>query len=32
MNILQETSKTKMEGYHRPAKLYKFKNDELLPE
>lgn len=26
MNILQETNKTKMEGYHRPAKLYSFKS------
>lgn len=26
MNILQETNKTKMEGYHRPAKLYAFKS------
>lgn len=25
MNILNETNKTKMEGYHRPAKLYSFK-------
>lgn len=27
MNILGETNKTKMEGYHRPAKLYSFKAD-----
>lgn len=26
LNILQETNKTKMEGYHRPAKLYSFKD------
>lgn len=25
MNLLNETNKTKMEGYHRPAKLYSFK-------
>ena len=27
MNILNETNKTKMEGYHRPAKLYSFKEE-----
>ncbi|MEW5820552.1 MAG: NUDIX domain-containing protein [Cyanobacteriota bacterium] len=27
MGILEETNKTKMEGYHRPAKLYSFKSD-----
>jgi 8-oxo-dGTP diphosphatase len=28
LNILIDTNKTKMEGYHRPAKLYIFKSEE----
>ncbi len=32
LNLVEQTRETKMEGVHRPARLYKFKSKKFLLE